>query len=83
MSVEQTAGMSLEQLSALVETLGREAKTKQALLQPLINELKVCRAMIPAVHLINDEYTLAMVAAGDAAGLYECRDGVRRRALGV
>ena len=34
-------GSTLEEISAMVEQIGREFKSKQAQLQPLLSELKV------------------------------------------
>lgn len=42
--VDQMKGATLEQISQLVEQIGREFKNKQAQLQPLIMELKAVRA---------------------------------------
>lgn len=41
--VDQMKGATLEQISAMVEQIGREFKSKQALLQPLMVELKSMR----------------------------------------
>lgn len=40
-AVDQEKGATLEQISQLVEQIGREFKNKQAQLQPIITELKV------------------------------------------
>ena len=40
--VDQLKGATLEEISAFVEQIGREFKTKQMQLQPLMVELKVC-----------------------------------------
>jgi len=42
--VDQAKGATLEQISQLVEQIGREFKNKQAQLQPIISELKNVRA---------------------------------------
>lgn len=42
-AVDQMKGATLEQISAMVEQIGREFKSKQQLLQPLMVELKVRR----------------------------------------
>ena len=39
--VDQLKGSTLEEISALVEDIGRKFKSKQAQLQPLVNDLKV------------------------------------------
>jgi hypothetical protein len=40
-AVDQMKGATLEEISAFVEQIGREFKTKQLQLQPLMTELKV------------------------------------------
>jgi len=39
--VDQMKGSTLEEISAMVEQISREFKTKQTQLQPLLTELKV------------------------------------------
>jgi uncharacterized coiled-coil protein SlyX len=39
--VDQMKGSTLEEISAMVEQISREFKSKQAQLQPLLSELKV------------------------------------------
>lgn len=40
-AVDQMKGATLEEISSFVEQIGREFKTKQLQLQPLMTELKV------------------------------------------
>lgn len=40
-AVDQMKGATLEEISAMVEQIGREFKSKQLQLQPLMQELKV------------------------------------------
>ncbi len=40
-AVDQMKGATLEQISQLVEQIGREFKNKQAQLQPILEDLKV------------------------------------------
>jgi intraflagellar transport protein 81 len=41
--VDQTKGMTLEQISALVDRIGKEFRNKQSTLAPLVSELKAVR----------------------------------------
>lgn len=40
--IDQMKGATLEEISSMVEQIGREFKTKQLQLQPMMTELKVC-----------------------------------------
>jgi len=44
-AVDQMKGATLEQISSMVEKIGRKFKEMQTQLQPLINELKVSRGV--------------------------------------
>lgn len=44
--IDQLKGATLEDISAMVESITREFKNKQQQLQPLIAELKVCTCLV-------------------------------------
>lgn len=51
-AVDQMKGATLEEISAMVEQIGREFKSKQLQLQPLMQELKVIYSYLLIITLI-------------------------------
>ena len=59
--VDQAKGATLEQISSMVEQIGREFKSKQAQLQPLMAELKVLVALILFSSLFRKSFMLCFI----------------------
>ena len=53
-AVDQMKGATLEQISQLVEQIGREFRNKQAQLQPIIAELKVSGGLMLSLQWLHD-----------------------------